>query len=163
MYKFQQLRNFSIFFVIAPVLSLLYAYYVEYGLGIEPNRLCVYERIPHYLILITALATLIYPEKFNDKIIPIITTLLLIGTALTAYHVGIELGIFKDIPSCHTGPSAMLTTEQLHEGIKNGNIQSCKVINFKALGLMSIAKLNLLYFVGALMIVLSQNFRTIRI
>ena len=51
MNKIFEIKNFYIIIFIVSLLSLLIALYIEFFLGYQPCKLCIYQRIP-YLIAI---------------------------------------------------------------------------------------------------------------
>lgn len=76
--------------------SLAMAYLFQYGFGMAPCILCLYQRIPHALAALLGLIALAPVLKKNPK--PKITALLvaltapiyLIGAGIALYHTGVE-------------------------------------------------------------------------
>ena len=130
-----------IFVVIS--LTITSAFIIQYWLGHEPCKLCLYQRIPYFLAILLIVKMFFF--KKYEKITLLILTLLFVGsTALAFYHFGIEQGFFSESLTC-TAPdlSKTLSKEQLLEQLKQNNI-SCKDVSFRILGL-SLATINTIF------------------
>ena len=132
-------------------LVLISAFIIEFALGHEPCKLCIYQRIPYFLSII--LIGLIFFVKKLEKITLLTLSLVFfISFVLAFYHFGIEQGFFQETTACFTDNlQNELTKEQILEKLKQSNI-SCKNVSFKVLGL-SLASIN-----SILSIVLSAIF-----
>ena len=127
-----------VFFLIS--LSLILAFVIEYGLGHEPCKLCLYQRYPYYLSIV--LLTSIFVLKKNVKIhLLILSVVSLLGSIVAFYHFGIEQGFFNESVVCETKNfNQILTKEDILKELKRNTI-SCKEVTFKFLGL-SLASIN---------------------
>ena len=121
-------------------LVLISAFVIEYGLGHQPCKLCLYERIP-YILSILLIIKILFFKKY-EKITLFILFLIFIASAVLAfYHFGIEQGFFSESFVCKVGDlSGTLSKEQLLEQLNKNSI-SCKEVSFKVLGL-SLATIN---------------------
>ena len=140
-----KLTNNIFLIVILTIISLtiISALIIQYWLGHEPCKLCLYQRIPYFLAILLIIKIFFF--KRYEKITLLILALLFISsTALAFYHFGIEQGFFNESLAC-TAPdlSKTLSKEQLLEQIKQNNI-SCKDVSFKILGL-SLAAINTIF------------------
>jgi len=119
-------------------LVLISAFIIEYMLGHQPCKLCLYERIP-YILSMLLIIKILFVKKY-EKITLFILFLIFIASAVLAfYHFGIEQGFFSE--SCNAGDlSRTLSKEQLLEQLNKYNI-SCKEVSFRVLGL-SLATIN---------------------
>ena len=124
-------------------LTIISAFIIQYWLGHEPCKLCLYERIPYFLSILLIIKIL-FIKKY-EKITLLILFLVFIGSAVLAfYHFGIEQDFFNESFVCKTGHlSENLSKEQLLEQLKQNNI-SCKDVTFKILGL-SLAAINTIF------------------
>ena len=115
-------------------LVLISAFIIEFALGHEPCKLCIYQRIPYFLSII--LIGLIFFIKKLEKITLLTLSLVFfISFVLAFYHFGIEQGFFQETTACFTDNlQNELTKEQILEKLKQSNI-SCKNVSFKVLGL----------------------------
>ena len=121
-------------------LVLISAFVIEYGLGHQPCKLCLYERIP-YILSILLIIKILFFKKY-EKITLFILFLIFIASAVLAfYHFGIEQGFFSESFVCKVGDlSGTLSKEQLLEQLNKNSI-SCKEVSFRVLGL-SLATIN---------------------
>ena len=131
--------------VIFAVISfiIISALIIQYWLGHEPCKLCLYQRIPYFLAILLIIKIFLF--KKYEKITLLTLSLLFVGSATLAfYHFGIEQGFFNESLAC-TAPdlSKTLSKEQLLEQLKQNNI-SCKDVSFRVLGL-SLAAINAIF------------------
>tara|TARA_Y100000816_G_scaffold77671_1_gene52708 strand:- start:220 stop:705 length:486 start_codon:yes stop_codon:yes gene_type:complete len=124
-------------------LSLISAFVIEYGLGHEPCKLCLYQRYPYYLSI--ALLTSILVVKKNVKIhLLILSVVFLSGSIVAFYHFGIEQGYFNESAVCETkNLNQILSKEDILKELKQNTI-SCKEVTFRFLGL-SLASINTIF------------------
>ena len=122
------------------VFALFTAYFIQYILGHLPCNLCLIERIPYVLAIITIIISFIF--KKHEKIyLFFISAIFISATLISAYHVGIEQGFIEESLVCDLiSQNNNLTTEDVLNQLKKKTI-SCKEITFKILGL-SLATIN---------------------
>ena len=140
----KQTNNIFLIVIFAVIsLTITSALIIQYWLGHEPCKLCLYQRIPYFLAILLIIKIFFF--KKYEKITLLILTLIFVGsTALAFYHFGIEQGFFSESLAC-TAPdlSKTLSKEQLLEQLKQNNI-SCKDVSFRILGL-SLAAINTIF------------------
>ena len=137
----KQSNNVLLIFILAIIsLTIISALIIQYWLGHEPCKLCIYERIPYFLSILLLIKILLF--KKYEKITLFILFLIFIASAVLAfYHFGIEQGFFSESFVCKAGDlSGTLTKEQLLEQLNKYNI-SCKEVSIRVLGL-SLATIN---------------------
>ena len=137
----KQSNNVFLIFILAIIaLTIISALIIQYWLGHEPCKLCLYERIPYFLSILLLIKILLF--KKYEKIILFILFLIFIASAVLAfYHFGIEQGFFSESFACKAGDlSGTLSKEQLLEQLNKNSI-SCKDVSFRVLGL-SLAIIN---------------------
>jgi len=133
-------KKFLLVILIFISLVLVSTFIIEYKLGHQPCKLCLYERIPYFLSILLIIKILFIKqyEKITLLIIPLV---FICGASLGFYHFGIEQGLFNESFVCKAqNLSEILSKEQLLEQLKQNNI-SCKDVSFKILGL-SLAAIN---------------------
>ena len=138
----KQSNNVLLIFILAIIsLTIISALIIQYWLGHEPCKLCIYERIPYFLSILLLIKILLF--KKYEKITLFILFLIFIASAVLAfYHFGIEQGFFSESFVCKAGDlSGTLSKEQLLEQLNKYNIISCKDVSFRVLGL-SLATIN---------------------
>ena len=140
----KQINNIFLIVILAIIsLTIISALIIQYWLGHEPCKLCLYQRIPYFLAILLIIKIFFFKEY--EKITLLILTLIFVSsTALAFYHFGIEQGFFNESLIC-TAPdlSKTLSKEQLLEQLKQNNI-SCKDVSFRILGL-SLAAINTIF------------------
>ena len=137
----KQSNNVLLIFILAIIsLTIISALIIQYWLGHEPCKLCIYERIPYFLSILLLIKILLF--KKYEKITLFILFLIFIASAVLAfYHFGIEQGFFSESFVCKAGDlSGTLSKEQLLEQLNKYNIR-CKEVSFRVLGL-SLATIN---------------------
>ena len=118
--------------VVISIIALFFAFIVEYILGHQPCNLCLLERVPYALSILT----IIFYSKKNLKkknLSIILAIFFIIGAFLSIYHLGIEQGIFKESFVCSTSDDLNLNKEQLLQQLQKMSI-SCKNVTFRIFG-----------------------------
>ena len=140
----KQTNNIFLIVILAIIsCTLISALMVQYWLGHEPCRLCLYERIPYFLSIL--LITTIFFIKKYERITLLILFLVFMSSAVLAfYHFGIEQGFFSESLACTTEDlSKTLSKEELLLQLKQNSI-GCKNVSFRILGL-SLAAINTIF------------------
>ena len=131
--------------VILAIISftIISALIIQYWLGHEPCKLCLYERIPYFLSMLLIMK-IIFIKKYEKITLLILFLVFMSSTVLAFYHFGIEQGFFSESLACTSGDlSKMLSKEELLEQLKQNSI-SCKDVSLKILGL-SLAAINTIF------------------
>ena len=128
--------------LIISLVSLISAYFIEYVLGHQPCNLCLIERIPYGLSII--LITFNYFFKKNEKFIILLLILtFLFSFAISAYHLGIEQGLFEESAVCGLkNTTEIITKEEILKQLQQKTV-SCKDVTFRIFGL-SLTSINIL-------------------
>ena len=133
----------NIFFIVILViisLTIISALIIQYWLGHEPCKLCLYERIPYFISMLLIIKIL-FIKKYEKITLLILFLVFMSSTALAFYHFGIEQGLFSESFVCKAqNLSEILSKEQLLEQLNKNSI-SCKNVSFRVLGL-SLASIN---------------------
>ena len=140
----KQTNNIFLIVIFAVIsLTITSALIIQYWLGHEPCKLCLYQRIPYFLAILLIIKIFFF-KKYEKITLLILTLIFVSSTALAFYHFGIEQGFFSESLAC-TAPdlSKTLSKEQLLEQLKQNNI-SCKDVSFRILGL-SLATINTIF------------------
>ena len=131
----KQINNIFLIVILAIIsLTIISALIIQYWLGHEPCKLCLYERIPYFLSILLIVKILFI--KRHEKITLLILSLVFLSSAALAfYHLGIEQGFFSESLACTTEDlSKTLSKEELLQQLKQNSI-SCKEVSFRILGL----------------------------
>ncbi len=133
MVKNNNILLLKLIFLIS-VIALISAFFIEHILGHQPCNLCIIERIPYLLAIITILLN----YKFNhyEKYFTLLLTLIfLTATILSSYHLGIEQGFIKESLVCDLqNGSNLLSKDEILKQLQQKNV-NCKDVTFKIFGL----------------------------
>ena len=141
---FKKTNNIILIFLLFIIsASLIATFIIQYGLGHQPCKLCIYQRIP-YILSIFLIIELIFFKRNEKNTLLLLSLIFIISVILAFYHFGIEQGFFTESFVCEgTSFSETLTKDQLLEQLKQNTI-SCKDVSFKVLGL-SLASINVIF------------------
>tara|TARA_B100001142_G_scaffold327286_1_gene384556 strand:- start:3969 stop:4454 length:486 start_codon:yes stop_codon:yes gene_type:complete len=132
-YIFNLILLFSIF-------ALLAAFFIQYILGHQPCKLCLFERIPYILAIIIITIKFIF-KKYEKIYLLLISLIFASATLLSFYHFGIEQGFIEESMVCDlNNQNNSLNVEDILNQLKENTI-SCKDVTFRLLGL-SLATIN---------------------
>ena len=140
----KQTNNIFLIVILAIIsFAIISALIVQYWLGHEPCRLCLYERIPYFLSMLLIIKIL-FIKKYEKTTLLILFLVFVSSAALAFYHFGIEQGFFNESLACTSGDlSKTLSKEELLEQLKQNSI-TCKDVSFRILGL-SLAAINTIF------------------
>ena len=152
-------NNIFLIFILAIIsLSIISAFIIQYWLGHEPCKLCLYERIPYFLSILL-IVKILFIKKYEKITLLILSLVFIISACLAFYHFGIEEGFFKESLACTTeNLSENLTKDELLEKLSQNAI-SCKDVGFRVFG-FSLAAINtiLSLILSAIFIKLFMNY-----
>jgi len=122
---------------------LISAFIIEYMLGHQPCKLCLYERIPYFLSILL-IVKIFFIRGYEKITLLILSLVFIISSILAFYHFGIEEGFIKESLNCTTrNLPETLTKEEFLKQL-NENLVSCKNISFRIFGL-SLAAINTIF------------------
>ena len=78
-------KNIFYLTVLFSVFAILSAFFMQYVLGHAPCRLCTYQRIPYYVIILIGLITLFFPKIIKLSFLLLII-LLIAEFLISNYH-----------------------------------------------------------------------------
>ena len=136
-------KKFLIVILAIISFAVIFALIIQYWLGHEPCKLCLYQRIPYFISIILIIAILLI-NKYEKIILLILFLMFVISAVLAFYHFGIEQGFFNESLACTTDAlSRTLSKEELLEQLNQKSI-GCKYVSFRILGL-SLATINTVF------------------
>ena len=140
----KQTNNIFLIVILAIIsLMIISALIIQYWLGHEPCKLCLYERIPYFLSILLIIKIL-FIKKYEKITLLILFLVFVSSAALAFYHFGIEQGFFNESLACTAGDiSKTLSKEELLQQLKQNSI-TCKDVSFRILGL-SLAAINTIF------------------
>ena len=155
-------RGNKYFFLIIASISvscLIYAFFVEYILGFEPCALCLYQRIPYFLLVILSIGGVV--SHNHRLILPLIMLTLTGAICLSGYHTGVERNIFNPSATCNMGVKIPddLSVEEVRELLYDAPIATCTVAAYRIFGI-SMTEWNLIMNISLMIgsvLVMRQN------
>jgi len=143
----KQTNNIFLIVILAIIsLMIISALIIQYWLGHEPCKLCLYERIPYFLSMLLIIK-IIFIKKYEKITLLILFLVFMSSTVLAFYHFGIEQGFFKESLVCTSGNlSETLTKEEILKQLSQNTI-SCKDVNFRIFG-FSLAAINTIFSIS---------------
>lgn len=109
---------------LAAAFALVLAYIAEYGLGLLPCPLCLYQRIPYALIICIGVVSLYFYKPLRTYGL-ILCTLLFAGNAVLAFfHMGVEYGWFVFHSDCADTITAT-STDALLQQLQQAPVVRC--------------------------------------
>ncbi len=150
MHKIFEIKNFHKIILITSLLSILIALYIEFFLGFNPCKLCIYQRVPYLVAILISFLGIVYSKNLIWLYLLLIN--FFISFLLSGYHFGIEQEIFNEYSGC-TGSSLEITDKNELLKLLNSEVIGCKNVDFKFLGL-SLAAINLLLSITIIILIL---------
>lgn len=100
---FQTDRRLAIAVSVVSAAALATAYIAQYGFGLKPCILCLYQRVPYALNvvfgLLAFLATFRYP-RIASLLLLLAALTFFAGAGISGFHAGVEYGWWKGLASC---------------------------------------------------------------
>lgn len=125
---------------LVPAGLLAGAYLSEYGFGLYPCEMCLWQRWPHFAAI--ALAGLAYVVRPARPLIALAALAILVSAAIGAFHAGVEYKWWQGITGCARVVPSDPGTSPL-EAIMNTPLISCDEPQWTLLGI-SLAGFNFL-------------------
>jgi disulfide bond formation protein DsbB len=136
-------RKISALIFLLAVLPISGALVSQYFFNMHPCELCIYQRIPFFVIMFFSLIAVIKPSLKACLITTIIAIhALIINAGIAFYHVGVEKNWWVN-EGC-AGNFDMTSQEALLKTLLEAPIVKCADIQFELFGI-SMAGYNLLY------------------
>ncbi len=131
----------KLLFVIS-LISIIFAYFIEYILGHQPCNLCILERIPYALSIVLIIIN--YILKINQKfLILLLISLFIFSFSISVYHYGIEQGYFNESSVCGVkNLGDIISKEEILKQLSEKMV-SCKDVTFRIFGL-SLTSINMI-------------------
>ncbi|MEM1132523.1 MAG: disulfide bond formation protein B [Pseudomonadota bacterium] len=127
----------------------------QYGFGLYPCEMCLWQRWPHYAaIALGGLAVALSRSALARPFTILSAIAILISGAIGGFHAGVEYGWWEGITSCATGFEQGLDSSQTLDAILDAPIIRCDAAPWTLFGI-SLAGFNfLLSVIGAITILM---------
>lgn len=142
---------------ILPLALISGALISQYGFGLYPCEMCMWQRWPHYTAIFLALLSLILIKAKQQLLAKILTlcaaVAILVSGLIGGFHAGVEYGWWEGLTSCAAAAQTGLSTEEALEAILNTPLIRCDVTPWDLFGI-SLAGFNFLLSVGGAIAIL---------
>lgn len=156
-------RSILVLCALVSVLLLATALVAQYGFGLHPCHLCIYQRIPYAIILLISLSGMILVKNWRGRyMIAVLCALLFLTDAgIAGYHAGVEAGVFKGPDACSNDGGGQ-TIEEIRAAIMNAPLVSCAqaMAYFSGLSMAAWNMIAALLACFCLSFVLCKNYKT---
>lgn len=125
------------------------AYFSQYALGYEPCPLCIYQRIPYWVIVgLSIAAVLLNIGKTSVKPLLILCGFAFLTDAgIAFFHTGVEQSWWEGLDACGASGIVAQTIDELRAQLTGAPVARCDEAPFTLLGL-SMAAWNAVYALG---------------
>ena len=150
------LRNHHVIALAFSIISLSFAWYVEYILSLTPCPLCVYQRFPYLILLSLSIVGLSSDNNlYYHYACTFITSILMAG-----YHAGVERGLWEMSSFCKPiiNNDLMFSNDDFQNILYSSQIALCDKPSLLILNL-SMAEWNLIFNVFLLTSLLYYRFK----
>ena len=139
----KKINTILVLILILLLISIVAAYFIEFGLGHKPCKLCIYQRFP-YFISIFLILNILLVKKYIKPTLLLLSLVSLSGSLLAFYHFGIEQSFFNESFVCESNNlNQDLSKKEILEQLSQNTI-SCKNVTFSIFGL-SLASINTIF------------------
>ena len=123
----------------------------QYGFGLYPCEMCMWQRWPHLAaILLSLIALLFRPKSWAAPLVIAAAMAILVSGLIGGFHAGVEYGWWEGLTSCSTNLPA---GGDILESIMNAPLVRCDVAPWTLFGI-SLAGFNFLLSVGGAIFIL---------
>jgi disulfide bond formation protein DsbB len=134
-------QNLFLAILMIPAIALGTALVSQYGFGLEPCALCVWQRWPYAAAFAVALLALVLR---NHWMVPLLAAICFgLSAGFGVFHMGVEEGLWEGLATC-SGTDTPNSLEALRAQIEGKQPARCDQVPFSFLGL-SIAGWNFVY------------------
>jgi len=119
--------------LIFSIFSISFALFLEFVLDYMPCRLCVYQRIPYYLIILTGLIN-IFNKKYFSYVYLIFALLIFAELLTSGYHSLSSFGLINYI-GCESASLPSDITQLKNALLNDSLVVDCSNANLKYLGI----------------------------
>lgn len=146
------------FFLGASIAALAGALISQFGFGLHPCKLCLYQRVPYGVVIALITGLLFYKDIARPRFaFAVIGAIFAAGAVIAFYHAGVEYKWWEGTGGC-TGSGTPDSIDALRAMIQEAAMVRCDEPAFMFLGL-SMAGWNVLYSLGLAALALWQSIR----
>ena len=120
----------------------------QYGFGLYPCEMCIWQRWPHLAAILLAVPALFRPGKSGSSLLITMAALaIFVSGMIGAFHAGVEYGWWEGLTSCATTGAVSL------DSIMDAPLVRCDVAPWSLFGI-SLAGYNFLLSAGGAILIL---------
>lgn len=119
-------------YVIIAMWLIVTAFFMQTFFDIRPCELCLWQRIPYYVIMF---GSILIPLRFVRLTLVIQAIAFFINIIISAYHSGIERKWWKGLSGCSSFDIQNLSIDELHQQLLNTAMVKCDEISWSLFGL----------------------------
>lgn len=146
-------RQLILCVMLASMGALAGAYIAQYGFAMKPCILCLYQRVPYFVILALAFPALFLARKAQAILLILCAIAAFSDVGIAAYHVAVEQKLIVQETSCAEDVAPSNSIEELRAQLMGTPHVACDKPQFVFLGI-SMAGWNLLYSLGLALFIL---------
>ena len=125
----------NLLFLFFSAFILLIVYYLELFLGVEPCKLCIYQRFPYFIAILLATSfLLIKNQKFKKLTFLFFILIFFSSLIMSVHHFGIEKNLWNALSSCEANNKILTNSADLKEYLLNKNYVSFKFLGISLAG-----------------------------
>lgn len=119
-------RRTLLLLLAASVVTLGSALVSQYGFGLHPCTLCIWQRWPYVGVIALGLLSLLVSHNGRQRALLLLCSLsLAVGTGIAVYHTGVEYGIFEGLQGCSGELPENATIEEMRRAIMEAASVRC--------------------------------------
>lgn len=139
------LPQFSLFQAVIAAAALAAVFIGQYGFGLHPCHLCLYQRWPFAAIIVLGIFGYVMP-RYARAAVACSTLAFLIDCAIGVYHSGVERKYWAGLEGC-SSPDMSGSIEELMARIQSAAVTRCDEIEWSLMGI-SLANMNVVLCAG---------------
>ena len=148
-----QLKISQLIFIFS-ILAICFAFFLQYFLGHQPCKLCIYQRIPYYIVVFVSVLYLIF-KKYFKIYYSLLIFLLLSEFFISNYHTLSTFGILN-YSGCESATLPKDITKLKDALMSDSLVVNCSNANLKFFGVPLSVYNSLFSFVFLLLITINE-------
>ena len=148
-----QLKISQLIFIFS-ILAICFAFFLQYFLGHQPCKLCIYQRIPYYIIVFVSVLYLIF-KKYFKIYYSLLIFLLLSEFFISNYHTLSTFGILN-YSGCESATLPIDITKLKDALMSDSLVVNCSNANLKFFSVPLSVYNSLFSFVFLLLITINE-------
>ena len=148
-----QLKISQLIFIFS-ILAICFAFFLQYILGHQPCKLCIYQRIPYYIVVLVSVLYLIF-KKYFKIYYSLLIFLLLSEFFISNYHTLSTFGILN-YSGCESATLPKDITKLKDALMSDSLVVNCSNANLKFFGVPLSVYNSLFSFVFLLLITINE-------